>query len=446
MRKMTKYIITKQGRWGYILPIPEGKLASALNVKMQYMKQGTQYMKNPFWGVVKLYKKEKGFFPWGFRELVEEVFEQWKIYSPEDEYEFNITNNLFREIIYHDDKLRYYQKEAIEALLKNNGGIVCLPCGAGKTRMAVEYIKQMNTDALVVVHTTDLRGQWNAVLPEGSMAVTYQSIKDISMLKNYKLVIFDECHRVAAKSIYKIAMKCDNATIMSLSATPYRDDGEDLKIEAAVGRIVYEQPRKKLIEEGWLATAAVYYHDLTENPKKWYEKYSDAYEDYIVNNEERNSAITEIALSNRDKKILILVNKIEHGNKLNGMIKDSIFINGRLKKKERKDIIEKLLKGEISVIIATSIFDEGIDIPLLNTVILAVGGKSSIKLTQRIGRPLRKVEGIAKNVVVYDFIDRSKWLYNHYKRRRKLLEEEFEVKEYERYRESIGTEVSEMVK
>ncbi len=82
------------------------------------------------------------------------------------------------------------------------------------------------------------------------------------------------------------------------------------------------------------------------------------------------------------------------------------------------------------IIIATSIFDEGIDIPHLETLIIAGGGKSAIKTTQRIGRVLRKFPGKSK-AMVHDFADDCRWLKDHYKERRTIYEDDFEVVDVE---------------
>jgi superfamily II DNA or RNA helicase len=66
----------------------------------------------------------------------------------------------------------------------------------------------------------------------------------------------------------------------------------------------------------------------------------------------------------------------------------------------------------------------------MDVLILAGGGKSSIQLTQRIGRVLRKTS-TKSHAKVYDFVDTTKYLDKHYKQRRELLSSEFEVIEYD---------------
>ena len=79
--------------------------------------------------------------------------------------------------------------------------------------------------------------------------------------------------------------------------------------------------------------------------------------------------------------------------------------------------------GEIDVLIASKIFDQGVDIPQLDALILAGSGKSSGRALQRIGRVIRKNEGKVRAIVV-DFYDNAKYLRDHSEVRKKVYETE----------------------
>ena len=88
------------------------------------------------------------------------------------------------------------------------------------------------------------------------------------------------------------------------------------------------------------------------------------------------------------------------------------------------EILERM-KSEPGVYIATPIFDEGIDVPAIDVVVLAGAGKSHIKLLQRIGRGLRKKEGEDNTLVIHDFIDdTNKYLFKHSKARVAVYKDE----------------------
>lgn len=430
---MVNYTIIKYGRWGRISPTPEGKLAIMLNKKMSYEKQGAEFMPCRLWAVVKFYKRDKGLFPWGFRSLVESIMAEWLRYSGESyempNYFYSLNND---NLIFFDKELREYQKKAIYMLSALSGGILCIPTGGGKTRVAIEYIKQLNVNTLITVHTKELLRQWKELTKDipNCLVITYQSLKNKELLKNFNLVIFDECHHVAAKNLYNVAMSCPNAQLVGLSATPRREDGEDMKIEAALGKIVYSISRRELIDQGFLCDAKVYYHEISPSKHNFWETYHEAYQSYIVDNEERNNLIVKIAHEEFDKgkKVLILCSQIDHINKLlEKLQRPHLMINGRLNNKTRVSVVNDINSSQNGLIVlASTVFDEGIDFPHLDTIILAAGGKSSIKLTQRVGRILRKKEG-KDMAIIHDMKDICKWCSIHYKKRRELLEQDFEV-------------------
>jgi len=76
------------------------------------------------------------------------------------------------------------------------------------------------------------------------------------------------------------------------------------------------------------------------------------------------------------------------------------------------------------VIVATTIFDEGVDMPSVNVIVQGTGGKSEVKTIQRTGRGLRKKKG-SGGLIVYDFLDSSKYLNEHSERRMTIYADVF---------------------
>jgi len=126
------------------------------------------------------------------------------------------------------------------------------------------------------------------------------------------------------------------------------------------------------------------------------------------------------------KPVLVLVQKIGHGELLEKLaLKAGLivkFLNGKSSSDIRRGAITLLKQNKVDAIIATVIFDEGIDIPEIRTIILAGGGKSPIKNLQRLGRGLRKTDG-KNEVEIVDFYDRgTRWLLSHSRERKNLWE------------------------
>jgi len=110
------------------------------------------------------------------------------------------------------------------------------------------------------------------------------------------------------------------------------------------------------------------------------------------------------------------------------MIPNSTFLHGVHSSKQRGVHLEKMRQKEAGVTLATSIFDEGIDVSALDALVLAGSGKSATRALQRIGRILRPYPN-KKDAIVIDFMDNYKYLKQHSLKREKIYKTEpkFEI-------------------
>ena len=102
----------------------------------------------------------------------------------------------------------------------------------------------------------------------------------------------------------------------------------------------------------------------------------------------------------KDKKLLEIIKKQENDN--------DVITNSD----EREEIRSSLNKSKYDCVISTSVWREGVDIPNLDCVINACGGKSEIMTLQAIGRGLRKTDD-KEEVIIIDFLDPYKYLALH---------------------------------
>jgi len=441
---------------------PPKKLESAFFNRLAYQKKGWEVAvklgrMNVAWSWIRFYEKKKKRFPWGLKNKAIEILEQFKKQYGES-YKFEgdgITDigittcdgiGYYKEI----KGLRPYQVDAINKLISEDGGILAMPTGSGKTRTTIEFLKKANFGrALVVVTTVDLKNQWKEQVVNMNWNVevkTYQSLisKNNKIdLNAYDIVIFDECHHVSANTLFKIAMNCNRATLIGLSATPYRAyKPETMKIIAAVGEIVYSISLRELITQGYLCDAEIRVIENLEQECKveYWDNYNDVVNKFIVNNKVRNRRIYFYAYAlSAEGTVLILVDKIKHGEKILNELKlyihkeylgddtenKIVFVHGS--SKNRKQIFEDVKKGKYDIVIASKIYGEGVDIPNLTSLILAGGGKSSVKIIQQIGRLLRLFPGKSK-AIIYDFNDDVKYLKKHFEARYETYKDLFEVK------------------
>lgn len=280
--------------------------------------------------------------------------------------------------------------------------------------------------------------------------ISVQSADD-NYIKNAQMCLWDECHHLPASSLVSIANKCKNAYYrIGVSATPWRDAGDDLLIEAVLNKKKDAVINASmLIEMGYLVKPEIYFVPIKQVFKG--KNYQDIYNKAIVENLDRNKIITKIAYNMyiRDKHILMLYKNIKHGEKLLDMVSKRIgekvkpftiknpktnkdvtvrvrnveLLSGNDDTVKRLAVFEAVKAGFCRCLIASTIADEGLDLPILDTLILAGGGKSSTRAFQRIGRVIRLHEGKTKGVV-FDFTDYTPMLRRHSRNRQKYYEQE----------------------
>jgi superfamily II DNA or RNA helicase len=358
---------------------------------------------------------------------------------------------------------REYQKRVLEATLKHKGGIVQAATGSGKSVMITELIANTNVKTMVYVIGIDLLYQmketfekmlgtkvgiigdgqadvqkinvctvWTAANALGKKYVPFddedRSTKEkfnsankekiVKAIKSTEMAIFDECQMLAAKTLQLINVSGSSVLYKyGFSGTPYREDNADLLLEAVCGKIISEVTASELIKKGFLVKPKIQFVSVPSYGGAPGNKYPTVYREYIVENDTRNRKIVKIAekLVEKGRRALILVKNIKHGKTLLSMFpKKTViyFVKGNVKSEERNRIRKEFTEGKIDIIIASVVYDQGVDLPNLDALILAGSGKSAGRTLQRIGRVIRAHPG-KKDAIVIDFIDHAKYLLDH---------------------------------
>ncbi len=500
-------ITVREGR-GYVSGVP-GDLYKELEQELSYRPAGYQYTwafrqgKTDGW--VHLLKHHK--FPAGLVGRVTKFVREHNL-----EYELAIEDmgekpDVQIETVGIDS--RWYQDDAVEAAILNPRGVIRAPTGAGKTAIGARIIAAKKKVALVIVPTVDLLYQYRdfltehlkVTLPDGTeepigqlgdgvvdprsvtvatirtaakaLSVAFESYEygeyddkddtkvDPKKLRDWiqsiGLLEIDEAHILGADVVFEVATSIPAPNKYGFSASPWRDDGADLKIEAATGPVIFRVPVKDLVDDGYLVrpwfrlvdtskwwTAAAWGMVCTKcqsttqkrdgrgqnrcadcGSDKLRSQWSDAYREEIVENDTRNQNIANI-VAKLDGPTLILVKQVKHGKRFEKLIDESHFLSGKDKGEERVRVYNQLRGGNLDTVICTSIADMGLDLPILRNLVLAGGGKSSTRHLQRVGRVSRPFEG-KEFAVVVDFTDFHihTWFRNHYNARRKIEHEEW---------------------
>jgi superfamily II DNA or RNA helicase len=449
-----------------------------LDDNMLYQSQAFRFMGNQAWdGKVRLFDHNQQ-FPIGLLSIAERILkESNEPYIVEDyRKELKYENKM---IFKPDSKFvpRWYQKDIVDLAWKVGGGIVRAATGSGKTSVismitarfgvktviyviGIELLYQMKEtieslfpdikvgmvgDGKCDIQDVTICTIWSAASAFGQKVEMYDSDLTVTekndklnkpavqrMIREAEMILFDECQYVASAVCRLISRESISARHrFCFSGTPWRDTGDDILIEAVGGPKFYDLDASKLIKDNVLVRPIIYF--VSVKPMKNIGRtYHEVYSKFIVNNEDRNEKIISAAdkLIAAGRKVLILVTKVEHGKILLDMLKEkyrAASLDGKNKTSERLASIKAMKDGELDVLIASKIFDQGVDIPQLDALILAGSGKSSGRALQRIGRVIRQFPG-KKDAVVVDFFDCSKYLRDHSEARIKIYQTEIEFK------------------
>lgn len=440
-------------------------------------------------GVFRLYNKNRQSFYTGLLSFVRGVLTKYDVdYRMVDRRacpEINMPSLKFTPSKDFED--RDYQNFTIDRAIKFTRGVLQVCTGGGKTMIVTRIIAQLQTGPFIFfVLTKDLMRQAHEQLSEclnepiGIIGDGMCDIKNVTvctvqtairalhwghkfkvsdyvfddedkwdeksienaekaekiqkLIQGARGVYFDEAHHVAARICKEVLIAAQNAFWrFGGSATPYRDAGDEIMIQAMFGAKIVNISASYLIRKDFLIRPYILFEevDSANDFHSWQKVYSTA----IVHNDAFNNHVADTAmhLVNRGLSTLVLVKQYPHGDYLKERILGSEFVTSRMSGKKRSEKIQDLRTGRLKCMIATSLADEGLDIPTLGAAILAGGGASVTRTNQRIGRTIRKEKGSTRDksiVICYDH-KKTRFLKKHTKKIKRILktEEEFVIRD-----------------
>ncbi len=362
-----------------------------------------QNLRKPLYNIPRTIKgydqtKSQLIIPRGLMLGVIELFKQHKLDTTYIDKRF-IQEEIFLNVTY---KLRDDQNYAIEAINKKDFSLCIAPPGFGKTLIGAKMIETRAVNTLIIVNKNMLLDQWidrfieyfgyekkdigflgkskNKLNNKLDIA-TMQSLKNnTDIIKNYSFVIVDECHHIPALTFEKIVKQFRGKYILGLSATPNRKDGMEPLIFQQLGSIAYEIKSKRKTTNKLKIVETNFQSEVNS--------FSDLIS-LLISDENRNNLIIEEIIKYKNRKILLLTDRIEHIDNLELILKpkniEYVAIHGSLNKKEQKENMDKVIDSSL-VLATTSYFGEGIDFPHLNTIIFATPISYYGRLVQYLGR------------------------------------------------------------
>lgn len=342
------------------------------------------------------------------------------------------------------------QQEAANALLEHENGILSAATAFGKTAVGAYLVGARRVSTLILVHNREIMKNWVEDLgrflcwegelptyrtksgrerrrksPIGCLFAGHDSRNgrlDVAMftslaeedprLKQYGLVIMDECHHAAAATAEMVLSSINARWVYGLTATPKRDDRMEPKMLMQLGPIRYRFTARQRAEmQGVQHYVYPRFTSLVQLGEAL--KIHDAYE-AAIHNARRNALIikdVEDAVT-RGRTPLVLTRFRTHADTLYellaGKVQHRVLLTGGRSTKERDALRAELAAippMESAVIIATGQYiGEGFNFPRLDTLMLAAPIAWEGNVEQYAGRLHRDYRG-KQEVIIYDYVD-----------------------------------------
>ncbi|MFJ6413387.1 DUF3427 domain-containing protein [Terribacillus saccharophilus] len=317
-------------------------------------------------------------------------------------------------------------------------GLVISATGTGKTFLSAFDVRNMQPERMLfIVHREQILHKAMAdykkilgghdeqfgILSGASREIdrkyVFATIQTLSKADNLALfdkeafdyVLIDEVHKAGAKSYQTVIDHFEPAFLLGMTATPERMDDFNI-YELFDYNIAYEIRLQEALEEDMLSP--FHYYGVTDIEYNGELISETALLSHLVTEERINHIIEKInyyGYSGESVKGLIFCSRKEETYQLASALNERGFrtcaLTGDDSQKERLSRVEQLENGELDYILTVDIFNEGIDIPSINQVVMLRQTQSSIIFIQQLGRGLRK-HGSKEYVTIIDFIGNYK--------------------------------------
>ena len=386
-------------------------------------------------------------------------------------------------------EVRDYQIEAALTSLNSFQSLIVSGVGSGKTSIMSIVCKMLSNDKILILNGNNfiLQQIYDRLIsvgisadeidfnkgdtPDFSKRIVLFNTKGsnnrlreksegyLKFLSEVNTIVWDECQHIQSLTNFEPIFYTNEDNLRHLigySGSPFRNhinpysNQQDFLTIALLGEPAFTYDMKNTIENGNIAKVYSYFIRY-KNKKAWLppqfkDNYFMQYRMNITYNKARNKAGLEMIrfLNRNNIKTLVSFNNIKPGQSMMKALKqegiNAVFIcgaetiyewvetNGKLKLEEKHgdvDTIKEVLKKNYNIVLASQVFDEGVDISEFQACILFSAGKSPISNIQRIGRASRR-KSTGKNIAfAIDFRDigGEPMFQTHYEKRKKLMED-----------------------
>ena len=374
---------------------------------------------------------EQSYVPIEYRKELKNIAEFPEVYT---------ENPLEEAVTIKPNKMQTAALQEIQAVREagNDKGLVISATGTGKTYLSAFDVRNFAPKRMLfIVHREQILqkaksdfirvlggieedfGILSGNLRETNARYLFATIQTISKEATllqldpqaFDYILIDEVHKAGAKSYQKVIEHFQPKFLMGMTATPERTDDFNI-YELFDYNVAYEIRLQEALEEDMLCP--FHYFGVTEVE----------YEEGVI---DEATVFSKLVTGERVDHILQKVNYYGHsGEKVRGLLFCSrkeeavklseelnrrglktVALTGQDSQEERILQVERLENGVIDYILTVDIFNEGIDIPSVNQVVMLRQTQSSIIFIQQLGRGLRK-HGSKEFVTIIDFIGNYK--------------------------------------
>lgn len=331
------------------------------------------------------------------------------------------------------------QREALAALESTRAegaqaGLVVMATGLGKTWLsAFDSDRPAFRRVLFVAHREEILGQalktfrrvrpaarlglYTGTAKDAEAEVVFASVQTLSReahlnrfdRREFDYIVVDEFHHAAATTYRRLIDYFEPRFLLGLTATPERTDGGDL-LSLCGENLIYRCDVREAIERDFLATFRYFgvpdevdYENIPWRSQRFdEEKLTEA----VATTTRAQNALEQLQ-KRGGQRVLAFCCSTRHANFMRDYFLDAGLKAAAVHSGEGSDpragSLEKLEAGDIQVLFAVDMFNEGVDIPHVDTVLMLRPTESRLLWHQQFGRGLRKAEG-KRDLAVIDYI------------------------------------------
>jgi len=359
--------------------------------------------------------------------------------------------------------LREYQREAVGAFwaggtVKGGSGVVVLPCGAGKTVVALGSMDAVGAHTLILTTNVTALRQWrDEILDKTSITedqigeysgvkkeikevtittyqiLTYRKTKnsefvhfDLFNERNWGLIVYDEVHLLPAP-VFRAVANLQSRRRLGLTATLVREDGREEEVFSLIGPKKYDVPWRVLEKQGFIASAScteirVPFRD--DNLRLEYAVAEPRIKHKLAaTNPAKLDVVKDLLEQHVDDQVLVIGQYLDQLDELSELA-DAPIITGRTPQTKREELYEKFRKKEVPVLVVSKVANFAVDLPDANVAIQVSGTFGSRQEeAQRLGRILRPKKD-ANEAHFYSVVTRDSTEQDYANKRQLFLTEQ----------------------